>query len=167
MDVQLTRDVQSDDPQRVEALVASTGFFSPQETAIARELVETRLEQGLASGYAFAWARQGSELIGYACWGEIPCTEGRYDLYWIAVAQTCQRHGLGRRLLRFAEQEVRRAGGVRMYVDTSDRAQYASTRAFYERAGYSVAASLPDFYRDGDGKVIFVRELNVTANERA
>ena len=46
-----------------------------------------------------------------------------------------------------------------MYLDTSGRAQYAPTRAFYERKGYRVAARLEDFFAPGDDKVIYVRTL--------
>ncbi len=54
---------------------------------------------------------------------------------------------------------MRRKGARRIYVDTSSSAKYESTRAFYKRNGYKVGAELPDFYRDGDGKVIFVKDL--------
>ena len=57
---------------------------------------------------------------------------------------------------------VKRAGalgGRRLYVDTSTSEKYAPTRAFYRGAGYSVAAEMPDFFRDGDGKVIFMKKL--------
>ena len=46
-----------------------------------------------------------------------------------------------------------------MYIETSNRPQYASTRAFYERCGYVCEAVLRDFYAPGDDKVIFVRVL--------
>jgi hypothetical protein len=46
-----------------------------------------------------------------------------------------------------------------MYLDTSGRAQYAPTRAFYEHKGYGVAARLEDFFAPGDDKVIYVRAL--------
>jgi hypothetical protein len=46
-----------------------------------------------------------------------------------------------------------------MYVDTSGRAQYAPTRAFYEHMGYERAAVLEDFYAPGDAKVIYSKIL--------
>jgi hypothetical protein len=58
-----------------------------------------------------------------------------------------------------AERRIRDLGGLRVYVDTSGRAQYAPTRAFYERLGYLPAAVLDDFYAPGDPKVIYCKAL--------
>jgi ribosomal protein S18 acetylase RimI-like enzyme len=142
----------------VEALGRATGFFSEAETAIARELVEERAARGAASGYEFLFADgEDGALDGYACFGPIPCTRESWDLYWIAVRPALQGRGLGRRLLRAAEERIAAAGGTRVYVDTSTRDAYAPTRAFYEACGYARAATLEDFYAPGDGKVIYVR----------
>ena len=61
--------------------------------------------------------------------------------------------------MALAETEIVKAGGTRVYVDTSSRKQYAPTRTFYERVGYSKDALLEDFYAPGDGKVIYVKVL--------
>jgi len=44
-------------------------------------------------------------------------------------------------------------------VDTSQRAEYASTRIFYENSGYRLEALLKDFYAPGDGKAIYCKVL--------
>jgi D-alanine-D-alanine ligase len=152
-------DVRADDAARIEALVAATGFFSDAERAIAVELVRERLAKGAASGYEFVLAERAGALAGYACWGAIAGTASSHDLYWIAVHPEAQGRGLGRRLMTLAEDAIVRAGGTRVYVETSSRAQYAPTRAFYERAGYERAALLEDFYGPGDGKVIYVKVI--------
>lgn len=150
------------DPRRVGSLTAATGFFRPEEVAIAVELVEERLAKGAASGYDFVFAEDGEELVGYACSGPIPLTRASHDLYWIAVRPGRQGRGIGRLLLAEVEARVRSAGGRRIYVDTSTRPQYAPTRAFYLGCGYRLAAELPDFYAPGDGKAIFCKELGAT-----
>jgi hypothetical protein len=48
----------------VRELVTATGFFSPAEVAIATELVETRIAQGPASGYAFLFAETDDRPSG-------------------------------------------------------------------------------------------------------
>jgi len=148
-----------DDAARIGRLVAATGFFSVEEERIAIELAEERFAKGVASGYEFVTADCRGELVGYACYGPIPGTKSSHDLYWIVVHPALQGRGLGRRLMQLAEYAVANAGGTRIYVDTSSRAQYAPTRAFYERTGYTQAALLEDFYAPGDGKVIYVKAL--------
>jgi len=147
------------DPAAIERLVAATGFFSPGEVAIARELADAAAAQGPASGYEFLLADGPGGLAGYACFGRIPGTDSSFDLYWIAVAPGIQGQGIGRRLVGETEAAIRALAGTRLYVDTSSRPQYAPTRRFYTACGYVIAAELPDFYRPGDGKVIFLKVL--------
>jgi ribosomal protein S18 acetylase RimI-like enzyme len=165
MPIELTTSLTAACPAAVEDLVRRTGFFSAAEVAIARELLDDLLEKGAGSDYVAVFARDGRDgpLVGYACWGEIPCTEARYDLYWIAVDPDRQGEGIGQVLLAHVEASISKAGGAAIYVDTSSREQYGPTRAFYERSGYEVAAHLTDFYRDGDGKVVYAKRLTTLA----
>jgi ribosomal protein S18 acetylase RimI-like enzyme len=148
------------DRAAIRSIVESSGFFSPHEVDVAVELVDERLHRGPASGYHFVFADdpQG-RTWGYACYGPIAVTHGSYDLYWIAVDQTYRGQGLGRILLTEAERLIRAEGGRRVYIETSDRAQYAATRGFYQRCGYWQEAVLKDFYAPGDDKAIYVKAL--------
>jgi GNAT superfamily N-acetyltransferase len=152
-------DVRPGDVAAVTELASATGFFAAAEVAIAGELVEARLAQGLASGYRFVFAERAGRLEGYCCYGPVPLTQSSFDLYWIVVHPAAQRTGLGRRLLSTAETTALGLGGTAMYVDTSSRAQYTPTRLFYRRLGYRLAAEFPDFYAPGDGKVVFIKRL--------
>lgn len=153
-------EVRAADIAAVRALVDATGFFRPDEAAIAVELVEETLARGPASGYQFLFADgPDGSLAGYTCFGRVPATTAGFDLYWIAVAPGAQRRGLGARLLAESERVCRAQGGRRLYADTSGRPQYAPTRAFYTRQGFEVAAVFPDFYADGDDKVVFSKPL--------
>ncbi len=148
-----------DDRPRVRQLLEATGFFSAAEVGIAVELVDDWLARGDASGYHFLLADRDGRPEGYSCFGPIPLTRGSFDLYWIAVHPDRQGSGLGRALLAESETRIRAAGGTRVYVDTSSRAQYTPTRAFYEACGYRPEAVLEDFYAPGDGKVIYAKVL--------
>lgn len=148
------------DRDAVRAIVESTGFFRPDEVAIAVELVDECLSRGPSSGYHFVFAERDGAVAGYACYGPIACTSASYDLYWIAVDPQFQRHGIGRVLLADVETRITAAGGERVYIDTSGRPQYAPTRAFYERNGFRCEARLADFYAPGDDRLIYVKVLS-------
>lgn len=156
-------EVRESDAAAVRRLVADTAFFNEEEIDIAVELVEETLQCGEAAGYAFVFADddtgEADELLAYTCYGPIPATRSSYDLYWIAVAPSCQGQGLGAAILRESERRAREAGAAQMFVDTSGREQYRPTRAFYERMGYEQAAVLRDFFAPGDDKVVYVRQL--------
>lgn len=154
------RELLAEDVERIRALVAATGYFHESEVAVAVELAQERLRLGAASGYEFLLAEEtDGALAGYSCFGPTPCTESSFDLYWIAVAPGCQGRGLGRELEERTVQEVRAMGGTRLYAETSGRQQYAGTRAFYERCGYSLAGMLDDFYGPGDGKATYLKAI--------
>jgi len=156
-DITFRTDVMPQDPEHIRQLVAVTDFFSVEEIKVAGELAEEHLKTGPQSGYFFLFAEQCGRLAGYACYGPIPMTESNFDLYWIAIHPDLQRRGLGRRLLVECEKRIRKTGGTRIYVETSSRIHYASTRSFYDDMGYRTEAVLTDFYRPGDSKVIYCK----------
>ena len=98
-------------------------------------------------------------MLGYCCYGKNPCTESSYDLYWIAVRKDQMGHGVGRKLMTLAEQSVVKMGGTIVWVETSGRAIYESTRAFYLAIGYEKIAVMPDFYAPGDDKIVFMKRV--------
>jgi D-alanine-D-alanine ligase-like ATP-grasp enzyme/ribosomal protein S18 acetylase RimI-like enzyme len=141
-------------------LVSEAGVFSDAEIELAVSLAEDALAHGAEeSGHHFVLAGQGGRLLGYTCYGPIDGTAGSFDLYWIVVDAAGQGRGLGRRLLALTEQRVAAAGGRRLYAETSGRPDYAPTRAFYERAGYTAEARLADFYAPGDDRVTYGKGL--------
>ena len=156
-DITYREDVMPDDCERVRHIVASTGFFSEAEMAIAVELVQERLTKGLSSGYEFIFAEQHGAVVGYTCFGPITGTAASYTVYWIAVHQKMQGDGLGKALLGKTEALITARGGQRIYIETASREQYEPTRTFYQQCGYRQEALLEEFYAPGDGKVIYVK----------
>lgn len=150
----------SGDIEIVKGILESGMFFSQEEVLIAVELVEERLRLGEKSGYYFLFAEAQDNTLGYSCYGPIPAACQSYDLYWIAIHQSFKRQGIGRLLLEHTERAILRFGGRRIFVETSGRSQYAPTRGFYESNGYEQAATLQDFYREGDDKIIYRKALD-------
>jgi ribosomal protein S18 acetylase RimI-like enzyme len=144
----------------IRDIVASTGFFNAEEIAIAVELVEERLQRGEKSGYHFVFAQTPDDrVVGYACYGPISGTKSSFDLYWIAVHTDARGKGLGGVLMEKAESAMADMGAVRVYAETSSRAQYKPTRSFYEKQGYVQTALMEDFYDEGDGKVVYMKKV--------
>lgn len=149
-----------DDATDVRRIVESTSLFRPGEVDVAVELVQAFLDKGPASGYQFVFAEQKGQVVAYTCFGRNTLTVQSWDLYWIAVEKSLQGHGLGRILLAQVQDHVARAGGGRIYIETSHRADYQATRGFYERCGYRLEAVLADFYAPGDSKAIYVGQVS-------
>lgn len=155
----LRSDVRPGDAALVAKLAEATGYFSAAEVVIAEELVRERLTRGLESGYEFLFAEDTDCTVGYACFGPVAGTCWSYDLYWVVVVPSHQRRGIGRALVAGVEAVVLGRGGGRIYVETSSRPQYESTRSFYWSAGYRPQALVAEFYGPGDGKLIYCKVL--------
>jgi len=156
---EIRRELRSADGEPVQRLLEATGFFNPEEIAVAMELVTDRLALGDISHYRFLVAERDDRVVGYAAWGPIPGTAESADLYWIAVDPAAQGLGIGRALLAESERWMADEGRLRVYVETAGRVQYRPTRAFYVACGYDVAAIFEDFYSPGDAKVVFLKVL--------
>jgi len=155
------------DRNALEILLRRRGTFNEAEIDVALELIDETLDRPEAKDYEVFCAFDGEGiLMGYLCFGLIPMTEGCYDLYWIVVDERFSRKGVGRNLLEFMEVTVRGNGARTIYVETSSTAPYTVARALYEKCGYRIACVLEDFYRNGDHKIIFVKEVPGLALEK-
>lgn len=147
------------DVEAVREVTVSTGYFHDFEVPVAVELAEERLAKGEASGYEFVVAECDGKVVGYTSFGPVPCTKSSFDWYWLAVRPEYQGFGIGRELLAHAERRAKAMGGTRLFCETSGRPKYASTRAFYERLGFTLCELLDDFYDDGDGRATYSKPL--------
>jgi ribosomal protein S18 acetylase RimI-like enzyme len=146
---------------QIHAITATAGVFSDEEVVCVDELWQENLEQGTEkAGYFWLVERDDSgRLLGYTCYGPRALTSGTYDLYWIAVDSRIHRGGVGRRLLDATEKDVKRLGGRLLFVETSGLPKYKPTRDFYLGTGYTLEATIKDFYAEGDDLVIFTKHL--------
>ncbi len=155
----VVRPLVAGDRDRVESIVRAVGNFSPDEIETALELVDEWIDSGEESGYLIFVIDVDRDVKGYVCVGPTPLTESTYDLYWIAVDAVAQGTGYGQRLLAFAEDEVRRRGGGLLLIETASHDSYLATVRFYERAGYELLSRIPSYYRPGDDKLTFGKDL--------
>lgn len=141
----------------VASILRRSGFFNEEEQEVGVSLVRERLQYGEKSLYFFQFAQRQEDVVGYTCFGPIPGTLNSYDLYWIAVDPAYQKQGIGSVLLDGTEEEIRKRGGKRIYIETSSSELYVPTRRFYTSHGYALEASLEHYYAPGDDKLIYVK----------
>jgi len=150
---------EADGPQ-IQDIAARASVFSQEEVECVADLWEEYLTVGPAiGGYNFLVERDGERVLGFACYGPRDLTSGVFDLYWIAVNSTTHRNGVGRRLLTATEKAVCQAGGRMLIAETSGTPQYEPTRNFYLGMGYTIEATIRDFYSEGDDLAIFVKRF--------
>ncbi|MGQ0712470.1 MAG: GNAT family N-acetyltransferase [Gemmatimonadaceae bacterium] len=177
---------------RISEILRASRVFSDAEIDVALEVVDEALEErGPRTEEVDVWdrttvsgpARPRSSvlgpdylllgafspediLVGYACWGPTPATDRVWDLYWIAVDPALQGAGIGTILLEEVERRLAGQHARMLVVETSSRSDYAATREFYARRGYTEAARVRDFYAPGDDRIIFVKRFHPLAAGR-
>jgi len=149
-----------EDLTRLEEILRSTGYFYEFEIRTALEIANDTIDEGMEkSGYYWLKITDGNKIIAFANYGKNAFSTHSWDLYWIAVHQDSRNMKLGSVLLKGIEDNVRKAGGKILWIETSGRPLYASTEGFYKRNGYELQASLKDFYGPDDPKQIYAKVL--------
>ena len=147
---------------RIAEILWGTRVFSREEIDVALEVFDERGPDYLFLG-AFT---PEAVLVGYACWGPTPATDRTWDLYWIAVDTALQGAGIGTILLDEIERRLTGHHARMLIAETSSRADYAATRRFYARQGYTEAARVRDYYAPGDDRILFVKRFLPLADGR-
>lgn len=148
------------DGSQVRDIAARAGVFSQEEVECVSELWEEYLSLGPEHcGYNFIVDRDGDRVLGFACYGPRDLTDRVFDLYWIAVDPDFRRSAVGCRLLTASEEAVCKTGGRMLIAETSGTPLYEPTRKFYCSMGYTMEATIKDFYTEGDDLAIFVKRF--------
>ena len=156
----IIRPARYQDKDAILRLLDQTGVFNEKELLVATQVFEDALRQTDREEYlTFCASNENEGLLGYICFGPITTTDNCYDLYWIAVQPSSMRRNIGKRLLACMEEHLVRNGVRRVYVDTSSTAAYEPARRFYEKHGYKLLCVLEDFYKSGDHRMIYMKEV--------
>ncbi|MEZ6140279.1 MAG: GNAT family N-acetyltransferase [Zavarzinella sp.] len=141
-------------------LTRNTGMFKDLEVDTLEEVLldyENAVEYGHCCYTLFD--ENGEGVLGFIYFAPIAMTEGSWEVWWIVVDKNVQGQGYGKKLMSFAEEMILEFEGRLMMMDTSSLPHYAPTRDFYQNLGYQEVAHVPDYYAEGDGKVIFWKKL--------
>lgn len=147
------------DTDTLVALTDATGFFQPHEIVTLRGVLEDYHAESHDLGHCCRTWDDGVAR-GFVYYAPVEMTDRTWELWWIVVDKAHQGRGLGGRLLAAVEDEIRTRDGRLLLLDTSSLPHYQPTRGFYLRNGYRLVAQIPDFYSEGDDKVVFAKHLH-------
>jgi GNAT superfamily N-acetyltransferase len=154
------RPIEANDREAVRGLIDGTGAFQPHEVDVAMELVDIALTRtGQDDYHPFVLEEEDGTVAAYACFGKNPMTKATFDLYWLATRADRMGKGYGRRIVAFVEEEAKRRGGRLLVIETSSKESYGTTREFYLKIGCTLAATLSDYYGEGDDKLIYLKKI--------
>lgn len=149
-----------EDTDTVVALTEATAMFRPAEVRALREVLDDYHATNRGHGHQSVTYEADGEVLGFAYYAPAAMTDRTWYLYWIVVRKDRQARGIGRELMRFVEDDVRRRRGRLLLIETGSLPHYEPTRRFYLTLGYEQHALLRDYYADGDSMVVFRKVMS-------
>ena len=141
-------------------LAEGTGVFKTHEISALREVLDDYHDSNHQAGHRAVTYEENGQVIGFAYYAPATMTDRTWYLYWIAVSRQIQAKGVGGKLLKFVEDDIRNAKGRLLMLETSGLPNYELTRKFYVKNHYEEAAVLKDYYTDGDDMVVFRKRIS-------
>ncbi len=151
------RSLKKEDRDEILNILKSCNVFSEREIKVAMELIDLSISG--SPDYIVDVLSDGKRVVGYVCYGENPLALGVWDLYWICISPDFQGKGYGEILLRRVEKAVMEKGGNSIFIETSSIPSYERARKFYEKLGYRIVCVIKDYYKVGDDKIIYKKEI--------
>lgn len=157
------RPVTPDDVPALKALIDATWLFPAD---MLDDMLAPYFEQGSASSQF--WLTDDEDgPVAVAYYAPERKTEGTWNLYLIAVHPGRQGNGRGSALLHHVELVLAARGERVLLVETSGLPEFQRTREFYLGNGYVEEARIRDFYRAGEDKIIFCKDLGTSSSVSA
>ncbi len=149
------RAVTKADTEALKQVVDSSGLF-PSE--YLDEMISDYFNNPDTQDIWFAYIDGNiPTAIGYCVPEKL--TEGTYNLLAIGVLQQSQRKGIASEMMSYIEQLLRQKDGRLLIVETSSDDAQTGARNFYKKIGYTRAAVIKDFWKDGEDKIVFWKKL--------
>ncbi|MSQ95607.1 MAG: GNAT family N-acetyltransferase [Gemmataceae bacterium] len=150
-------------PAETDALVAltdATGMFKSIEVVALREVLDDFHATNHADDHHAITLEENGDIRGFAYYAPAEMTDRTWQLWWIVVRKDQQGQGVGGKLLRFVEDDLRTKRNARvLFIETGSLPHYELTREFYRKHCYEQHALLQDFYAAGDSMVVFRKAL--------
>ena len=156
----IVNDARPEDMKSVRRFSVETGMFEQQESGEVEQQLLAVIG-GQAPGTVLT-AQQDAMVVGAGYFAPEPFSDRCWNLYFLVVDKQHHGSGIGSCLVDEIEQRLRELGpGLAriLLIETSSTPHYLNTRAFYLARGYTLEATVRDFYGPGDDKVIFWKQL--------
>jgi ribosomal protein S18 acetylase RimI-like enzyme len=153
------------DRSALVGVAVRTGLFSLDDAeALLGGILDQLTDGSLPLGHAALACRDTASeaVIGWTYFAPDQHADGVWNVWWLGVDPEAHGAGAGPSLLRAAEAAALSGGARIVVIETSSKDSLARARRFYSKQGYRECGVVPDFYSDGDHKVIFSRQPRET-----
>lgn len=158
------RDPKPEETQTLIEIAEATGIFKPDEAQSLLGSTLSAFHRGeLGENHKIKVFDQESYVVGWSYFAPSQYAEGVWDVWWIGTHPKVHGQGFGQKLLKAVEGDIRSLGGRVIIIETSSLSPLAKARKFYPLMNYKECGRIPNFYANGDDKIIFSKSI-VPAN---
>lgn len=118
--------------------------------------------EGRASESRAVVAEQGSDVVGFALFGEVAGAVGTGRMHFITVSASARLHNIGTGLCEVAVADLAARGARLVMAEVPDDPLLASGLALLARCGFSEEARVADYFRDGVALLLLRRAIGPT-----
>lgn len=111
------------------------------------------------SGETWLAATENGKAVGFCYCRPEQFTAGTHNLLAIGVHAEHHGKGCGSKIIRELENRLKSSGNRVLIIETSSSDAQAPARRLYEYLAYELKGVLPEFWMEGDDKLIFWRKL--------
>jgi ribosomal protein S18 acetylase RimI-like enzyme len=124
-----------------------------------KKSIQKRIDDALRErrGCRFWYFEDEGEVVAAGSVEKDEDSVNGYTISWIGVHEDYRRQGLGRKLMEKMEEYVHFLEGRFVTLNTATINKEATT--FYGSLGYKIVGEIPNYYGEGDPKVIYYKDI--------
>ena len=151
----IIRKIKKKDIKHLKVVLESIDLFPPE---MLEDMIADYFDNPQSEDIWFTALKSDIPIsIGYCAPEKL--TDGTFNLYAIGVKNDFHGKGIGGEMMKYIEDKLKENGQRILIVETSGKEEFALTRKFYEKIGYTKEAVIRDFWEEGDDKVIYWKKL--------
>lgn len=154
----LTTEVEAD--KIVHFLLSDRSFddtrYTPGELVHFRELPYRALNGEIDFWYA---ENESGEIVGINCIAENEQKTGGYSWDYVAVHHNYRKTGIAAAMIAEMNLFLKARQARYIVTYTCDLPEYSRIRGLFERGGFTLVGRCPDYYYEGEDRLIYHRKL--------
>ena len=157
----MIRPAVSSDKDAMTSLFSALNLFDTDEIKFMCELVDSYFHVTLEEGHFWIVNDDNDAITSAAYYAPESFGQNVYNLYFIGVLPGEQGKGIGSIMLEYVEKHLKELEQRLLLVETSGLPNFEKTREFYLKNNYEKEATIREYYKEGDDKVIYRKKLSV------
>jgi ribosomal protein S18 acetylase RimI-like enzyme len=152
----VVRPARLEDRAAVREIAVESGLFGDDDVALVLDSFDA--DDHLSESSLWRVAEDHHQLQGVVYCVPEAAGDQVWNVLFLAVRPRAQRRGIASLLLDEIETALFGTSRARLLlVETSTAPSQEAARRFYRRHGFTQVAEIPDYYAEGDSKVVFTR----------